>query len=91
MLAKHLSLKVIKVVILFIDTYKQDMIEVGNWKKTLTNGIIFNHIPMQSLLGVSHCVPLFYMAREIWLEDTKELNNEFSIGYVINPTLKMNK
>ena len=33
LLAKNFSLKVIKAVILSIDTYKQDMLSVGNEKK----------------------------------------------------------
>ena len=47
---------------------------------------------MQSLLGTNHLLPLFHMAKRfIWLEETKERINEFSIGYITNPTLNINK
>ena len=49
-------------------------------------------MPMQSLLGAHHCLPLFYMTKGfIWIEETKEHINVFSIGYMINPTLNINK
>ena len=52
----------------------------------------FNHMPMQSLLGDYHRLPLSHMAKHyICLEETKERINEFSIGYTINPTLNINK
>ena len=47
---------------------------------------------MQSLLGTNHCPPLSLMYKSyILLEETKERINEFSIGYMINPTLVNNK
>ena len=47
---------------------------------------------MLSLLGANHRLPLFHIAKNfIWLEETKELINEFSIGYMINPTSNINK
>ena len=47
---------------------------------------------MQSLLGTNHRQPLFHMAKSyIWIEETKELINKFSIGYMINPKLNINK
>ena len=49
-------------------------------------------MPMQSLLGNNHCLPLFHMAINfIWIEETKELINGFYIGYMINPKLNINK
>ena len=49
-------------------------------------------MPTQSLLGVNHRLPLFHMNKSfIWLEETKERINKFSIGYMINPTLNINK
>ena len=51
-----------------------------------------NHIPMQSLLETNHRLSLFHVAKSfIWLEETKERINEFSIGYIINPKLNINK
>ena len=47
---------------------------------------------IQSLLGTNHRLPLSHMAKShIWLEETNERINEFSIGYMINPNLSINK
>ena len=47
---------------------------------------------IQSLLGTNHCIPLSHMAKSyIWLEETNQCINEFSIGYTMNPNLIMNK
>ena len=47
---------------------------------------------MQSFLGDYHRLPLSHMAKSyIWLEETKERINEFSIGCIINPNLNINK
>ena len=44
------------------------------------------------MLGTNHCLPLSHVAKSyIWLEETKELINKFSIGYMINRTLYNNK
>ena len=49
-------------------------------------------MPMQSLLGANNCLPLFHMAKSfIWIGETKEFFNDFLIGYMINPTLNINK
>ena len=49
-------------------------------------------MPILSLLGDNHRLPLIHMAtRDIWLEETKERINKFSIGYMINPKLNINK
>ena len=64
LLAKTFSLKVIKAVILSIETYKQDMIEVGSENKKIENLDIWNHfknMPIQSLFGPNHHLPLFHM------------------------------
>ena len=47
---------------------------------------------MQSLLRDYHHLPLSHISkRYIWIEGKKERINEFSIGYMINPTLINNK
>ena len=44
------------------------------------------------MLGTNHRLPLTHMAKSyIWLEEKNERINEFSIGYMINPTLSINK
>ena len=70
------------------------MIEVGNEKKIKTKDRLdyFNHVPMLSLLGGNHLLPLFRMAeRYICLNKTKKHSNEFKIGYMINTGLYINK
>ena len=49
-------------------------------------------MPMLSLLGGNHRLPLFYMAKHfIWLNETKQCIKDFTIGYMINPNLNINK
>ena len=51
-----------------------------------------NHMPMLSLLGANHCLPLFHMPKcFIWLNETKQCINKFTIVYMINPHLYINK
>ena len=51
-----------------------------------------NLIDIQSLLGINHRLPLSYMDKiYIWLEETNQSINEFSIGYMMNPNLHKNK
>ena len=47
---------------------------------------------IQSLLGTNHHLPLSHMAKSyIWLEETNEGTNKFSIGNTINPNLIIHK
>ena len=49
-------------------------------------------MPMLSLLGNNHRLPLFHMAKLfIWIEEKNERINDFSIGYMINPKLNINR
>ena len=49
-------------------------------------------MPMLSLLGANHRLPLFHMAKHfIWINETKQHINGFTIGYIINPGLNVNK
>ena len=44
------------------------------------------------MLGAYHHIPLSHMAKiYIWIEETKKRINEFSIRYMINPNLNINK
>ena len=94
-MAKNLSLKVIKAVILYVDTYEQDILSVGNNNQKTPVKDKWNHcnnIPMLSLLVDNHRPPLFHMDKSfIWLEETKERINDFSIGYMINPKFNFTK
>ena len=47
---------------------------------------------MLPLLGANHCLPLFNMAKLfIWINETKQRINEFTIVYMVNPGLGVNK
>ena len=75
MLTKTFSLKVIQSVVLSIDTYEQDIISVGNENKKITvkKGNNCNNMPILSLLGANHRLPLFHMDKcFIWLNKAKK-------------------
>ena len=43
---------------------------------------------MQSMLGTNFRMPLLHMSKSyIWLEETNQRINDFSIEYIMNPTL----
>ena len=49
-------------------------------------------MPMLSLLGANHRLPLFHMTKRfMWFHETKQCFNEFTIVYVINPGLNDKK
>ena len=49
-------------------------------------------MPVCSLLGANHSLPIFHTAIPfIRLNETKQLINEFTIGYMINQGLNVNK
>ena len=61
LLDKNVLLKFIQAVIFSINTYKQDMISVGNENKTIKNKDrwnYFHHMPILPLLGDNHRLPL---------------------------------
>ena len=85
----------IQAVISTIDIYEQDKLSVGNENQKIAVKEKWNrcnHITMLSLLGKNHRLPLFYMAKIfIWIEGKKQGIHKFSIGYMINPKLNINK
>ena len=85
------SFKVIKAVMFIIENHEKDILAVGykNIKiQTKDNWNQLNIMDIQYLLGTNHRLPLLHMAKSyIWLVETKERINEFSIGYMINPKL----
>ena len=69
------------------------MTEVGN-KNKIKNKYRWNychHIPMLSLLGANHRLPLFHMAKRCILINEKKRSNSFMIGYMISPGLNVIK
>ena len=50
-----------------------------------------NILDLQSMLGTNCRMPLLHMSKSyIWLEETNQRINEFSVGYMMNPTLNRN-
>ena len=78
-----------------MNSCKQRMIEIGNKNEKNENKDRWNycqHFPIFPLLGANHRLPILHMAKNIlWVHDTSERINEFSIGYMINSTLRVNK
>ena len=82
MLAKKISLKLIQSAISSIDTYKQDIISVGNENKKIAvkdRWNYCNHMPMISLLGANHCLPLFHMAKSFICFNEKNVLNSLQL------------
>ena len=71
------------------------MIEVGNENKKIRNKDrcnYFHNMPMLSLLGENHRLPLFHTDKHfIWINETKKRIHEFTIRYIINTGLNTNK
>ena len=50
-----------------------------------------NILDMKSLLGTNCRMPLLHMSKSyIWIEETNQRINEFSIGYMMNQTFNRN-
>ena len=95
LLAKNILLKVTEVVNFSMNNYEQDMIVVGNENQKNKNKDRWNcchHMPMLPLLGGNHRLPLLHMAKRfIWINEENKCNNEFTVGYMINPGLNAKK
>ena len=78
-----------------IDSHEKDILEVGYKNKTIETKDKWNQLnllDMQSLLGNNFRRPSLHMSKSyIWLEETNQRINEFSIGYIMNPNLNTNK
>ena len=78
-----------------IDNHYKDILAVGYENKTIKKQDEWNQLnimDIQSLLGTNHCLHLLHMAKSyIWLEETNQRINEFSIGYMMIPNLSINK
>ena len=78
-----------------IDNHIKEILEGGYENKTIQTQEKrkqLNLMDIQSLLGTNHHMPLSHMAKSyICLEETYKRINEFSIGYMMNPNLVINK
>ena len=95
LLSQFFSFKVIKAVMFNIDNHENKILAVGyedkkNQTKDKWNQL--NLMDIQSLLGNNLCLVLSHMVKSyIWLEETNQRINEFSIGYMMNQNLSVNK
>ena len=49
-------------------------------------------LSMESMLGANCCMQLLYMSKSyLWIEEKSQRINEFSFGYIFNPTLYTSK
>ena len=89
------SRKVIKAVLFTIDNHEKYLLAVGYQNKQIQTEDKWDHLNImhiQSLLWTNHRLPSSNMAKSyIWIEETNERIIEFSIGYMINPNLSINK
>ena len=78
-----------------IDNHEKDVLAVGYEKKTIQTQDKCNQLNLmciQYLLGTNHHLTISRMAKSyIWLEETNQRINQFSIGYMMNPNLSINK
>ena len=95
MLTINFPIKIIQSTIISVNTYKKKIIEIGNKNEKIKNRDKWNYchdFPILTLLGDNHRLPLIHMAKcFIWLEEKSDCINEFNMGYMINPTLHVNK
>ena len=78
-----------------IDQYEKEILAVDYINKTIETKDKCNQINvlnMQSMLVANFCMPLLHMSKiYIWIEETNQRINEFSFGYMMNPTLFKNR
>ena len=78
-----------------IDQHEKDILAVNYIKEkteTKDKWNQMNILNVQSMLGANCRMPLLHMSKSyIWLEETNKRINEFSIGYMMNPTLYRNR
>ena len=71
------------------------MIEAVNKNEKIKNKDRWKYchnFPILPVLGVNHSLPLLHIAKSyIWINETSGHINESAIGYMINPTLHVNK
>ena len=78
-----------------IDNHEKEILAVGYKDKTIQTQDKWNKLNIMDikyLLGTNHRLPLSHMAKSyIWIEETNQRINEFSIGYMMNQNVSINK
>ena len=92
---KTFSSKVIVLVLSNMDQYEKDILAVDYINKRTENKNKWpqiNVLNMHSMLLANCNMPLLHMSkRYIWIEEKNQRINEFSFGYMMNPTLFKNR
>ena len=88
----NLSIKVIQYAIGIISSCEKNMIQVRKETPSKDKWVYCDVIPLLTLLGVNHGPPLLHTSKTFfYINSTEERINQFSILYMINPTLHVNK
>ena len=78
-----------------IDKHEKKILVVGYRNKIIETKDKWNQLnilDMQYMLGNNCRRPLLHTSKSyIWIEETNERINQFSIGYIINPNFHKNK
>ena len=78
-----------------IENHEKEILEVGYENKKIESKDKWNQLKVldvQYLLGTNRCMTLLHMSNiYIWIEETNQLINGFSIGYMMNPKFHKNK
>ena len=78
-----------------IDQYKKEILAVDYINEKIETKDKWNQMKilnMKSMLGDNCRMPLLHITKSyIWFEETNQRINEFSIGYMMNPTLYRNR
>ena len=78
-----------------IDNHENEILAVDYKNKIIETKDKWNQInilDMQYLLGANCRMPLLHMSKSyICLEETNQHINEFSIGYIMNPSVNRNR
>ena len=84
-------MKIIDWIFSNIVQYEKEILEAdfANQKiKTKDKWNQINVLDMESMLVANFRIPLLHMSKiYIWIEETNQLINEFSFGYMMNPNL----
>ena len=92
---KRFTIKIIDLIFSNIVIYEKNISAEDNINKTIETKDKWNQInvlSMESMLGANCCMPLLHISKSyLWIEETSQRINEFSFGYMYNPTLYTKK
>ena len=84
-------MKIIDLILSNIVIYEKNILAVDYINQTIETKEKWNQInvlSIESMLGADCRIPLLHMSKSyLWIEETSQRINEFSFGYMFNPTL----